>query len=102
MAPRGRPFAWHRPQRRLISQLWLRPLSKPSRGKCEGRKALSEVNPTAVALAKRLHRASPKTCERMSLRRISAALQEAGHVNEYGRPFNPNSIKSMVERKAAR
>ena len=38
----------------------------------------------------------------MSLRRISAALEAAGHVNEYGRPFNPNSIKSMVERKAAR
>ena len=60
------------------------------------------MNPEAVALAKRLHRASPKTGERMSLRRISAALQEAGHVNEYGRPFNPNSIKSMLERKAAR
>ena len=65
-------------------------------------RAHSEVNPTAVALAKRLHRANPKTGERMSLRRISAALQEAGHVNEHGRPFNPNSIKSMVERKAAR
>ena len=59
------------------------------------------MNPAAVILAKRLHRASPKTGERMSLRRISAALEEAGHVNQYGRPFNPNSIKSMVERKAA-
>ena len=75
---------------------------RKERGKCEGRKAHSEVNPTAVTLAKRLHCASPKTGERMSLRRISAALEEAGHVNEYGRPFNPNSIKSMVERKATR
>ena len=55
-----------------------------------------------MTLAKRLHRASPKTGERMSLRKISATLEEAGHVNEYGRPINPNSIKSMVERKAAR
>ena len=74
---------------------------RKKRGKCEGRKAHVELNPAAVALAKRLHRARPKTGERMSLRRISAALEEAGHVNEYGRPFNPNSIKSMLERKAA-
>jgi hypothetical protein len=51
-----------------------------------------------VALAKRLHRASPKTGERMSLRRISAELKAVGHVNAHGREFNPNSIKSMVER----
>ena len=72
------------------------------RGKCEGRKAHCEVKPEAVALAKQLRRANPKTGERSSLRDISAALQVAGYVNEYGRPFNPNSIKSMVERKAAR
>ena len=30
------------------------------RGKCEGRKAHVELNPQAVALAKRLHRASPR------------------------------------------
>jgi DNA invertase Pin-like site-specific DNA recombinase len=69
-----------------------------ARGKCEGRKAHAELNPQAVALAKCLHRASPKTGERMSLRRISAELKAAGHLNERGREFNPNSIKSMVER----
>ena len=42
--------------------------------------------------------ASPKTGERMSLRRISAELKAAGYLNEHGREFNPNSIKSMVER----
>ena len=71
---------------------------RKKRGKCEGRKAHVELNPDAVALAKRLHRASPKTGERMSLRRISAELKAAGYVNEHGREFNPNSIKSMVER----
>ena len=28
---------------------------------------------------------------------ISAMLAEAGHLNEHGRPFNPRSIKAMVE-----
>ncbi len=68
-----------------------------ARGKCEGRKAHAELNPEAVALAKRLRRASPKTGERMSLRRIGAELKAAGYVNAHGREFNPNSIKSMVE-----
>ena len=67
-----------------------------------GRKAHSERNPEVVAIAKRLRWSSPKSGERMSLRRISAALEAAGHVNEHGRPFNPKSIKSMVERKPAR
>ena len=34
---------------------------------------------------------------RRSLRDISAPLVEAGHLNEHGRPFNPRSIKAMVE-----
>ena len=33
----------------------------------------------------------------MSLRKISGTLQEAGHLNERGRPFNRRSIKAMVE-----
>jgi DNA invertase Pin-like site-specific DNA recombinase len=65
-------------------------------GKCEGRKSLAEANPEAVALAKRLRRASPKTGERRSLRRISAELAAAGHLNRLGAPFNPRSIQSMI------
>ena len=84
---------------RLVAKLkGARDRVRKKRGKCEGRKAHVELNPEAVALAKRLHRASPKTGERMSLRRISAELKAAGYVNEHGREFNPNSIKSMVER----
>ena len=30
------------------------------------------------------------------LRRISAELKAAGYLNERGREFNPNSIKSMI------
>ena len=67
------------------------------KGKCEGRKSHAEKRPGAVALAKKLHRASPKTGKRTSLRKISAALAEAGHLNERGHPFNQRSIKVMVE-----
>ena len=45
-------------------------------------------------LAKRLHRASPKTGKRMSLRKIAAALAEAGQLNERGQPFNPKEAST--------
>jgi DNA invertase Pin-like site-specific DNA recombinase len=65
--------------------------------KVEGRKALHEINPEAVLLAKKLRRASPKTGERRSLRKIAAMLAGAGHLNERGAEFNHISIKRMVE-----
>jgi hypothetical protein len=37
----------------------------------------------------------PKTCERLSLRKIGAKLEEAGHLNERGQPFNPKSVRAM-------
>ena len=70
---------------------------RQEKGKCEGRKPHSKLRPDAVALAKRLHRASRKTGKRMSLRKIAAALSEAGHLNEHGQQFNPKSIVAMVE-----
>ena len=35
--------------------------------------------------------------ERKSLRKISEELQAAGFLNERGKPYNPNSIKVMLE-----
>jgi hypothetical protein len=55
---------------------------RQEKGKCEGRKPHVELRPEAVILAKRLHRASPKTGKRMSLRKIAAALTEAGHLTK--------------------
>jgi DNA invertase Pin-like site-specific DNA recombinase len=80
-------------------------------GKCEGRKSFAEMAAAdlkrgnsglanAIAMAKRLHRSSPKTGERRSLRKIAKALKDAGHINAHGREFNPASIKAMVEGKA--
>ena len=85
------------------------------RGRCEGRQPLWQTYPEAVLMAKRLHRANPKTGERMSLRKIAAELAAAGHVNvsQYrnrgngsghadreageGRPFNPATIRAMIQ-----
>jgi hypothetical protein len=83
---------------RLVHKLrHARERQRKERGKCEGRKAHSELRPEVVAEAKRLRRASPKTGERLSYRQISARPEEAGFLNERGRPFNPKSIKAMVD-----
>jgi hypothetical protein len=83
---------------RLVSKLKSTRDRKRTTGvKVEGRKALSETNPEAVKLAKRLRRASPKNGERMSLRRISQRLADAGHLNERGQPYSAKSVKAMVD-----
>lgn len=61
----------------------------------EGRKP---VPADAVTLAKRLHRKSPKTGKRRSLRQIAEGLAEAGHTAPSGKAYNPNSVKRMLER----
>jgi len=65
--------------------------------KVEGRKSHAELRPEVVALVKRLHRASPETGKRRSLREIAAELTKAGYLNEKGRPYAPQSIKVMIE-----
>ena len=83
---------------RLVHKLrHARERQRRERGKCEGRKAHAELHPDVVALAKKLRRASPKTGERLSYRKISAQLKTSGFVNERGQPYNPKSIKAMVD-----
>jgi len=65
--------------------------------KVGGRKSHAELWPGAVVLAKRLRRANPKTGDRLSFREISKRLKDAGHVNERGQPFNPQSVRAMLE-----
>ena len=68
---------------RLVHKLrHARERQRKERGKCEGRKAHSELHPDVVAEAKRLRGASPKTGERLSFRKISARLAEAGFLSE--------------------
>jgi len=74
-------------------------------GKAEGRKHRierlgaddAEKFAEAVAMAKRLRRASPKTGERRSLREIAAELEAAGHLNERGARYSPTSVKRMLD-----
>jgi hypothetical protein len=66
-------------------------------GKCEGRKAHSELRPEMVALVRRLRRRKPKGGT-MSLRRIAGELAAAGYVNERGLPFAAKSVRSMLTR----
>ena len=61
---------------------------KRANGKVEGRKSHLEARPEVVAEAKRLHRASPKTGERRSLRKIAAELAALGHLNVNGQPYD--------------
>jgi DNA invertase Pin-like site-specific DNA recombinase len=95
---------------RLVAKLrHARERIRNERGKCEGRKTrieravrendseLVKALREAREMAKRLRRASPKTGERRSLRKISAELAAAGYLNERAQPFNPNSIKLMLE-----
>jgi hypothetical protein len=56
--------------------------------KVEGRKSIAEQRPETVELARRLARARPKGGKR-SLREISAALAEAGHTTNTGKPYAP-------------
>jgi DNA invertase Pin-like site-specific DNA recombinase len=87
---------------RLVKKLKAaRDRKRATGAKVEGRKSHAERDAKhgtdIVGLAKRLRRANPKTGKRRSLRQISAELAAAGHLNERGRPFNPNSIKAMLE-----
>ena len=65
--------------------------------KVEGRKGISETHPEAVALAKKLHRANPRTGEHMSLRKIAAKLADAGLLTGKGQPFSVKVVMTMVE-----
>ena len=68
-----------------------------AKGKCEGRKSHAEKRPEVVAEARRLRRANPTTGERRSLQ--SRELAAKGYFNERGQPFNPKSVRAMIERK---
>ena len=59
-----------------------------------GQRPHTKLRPAVVAEAKRLRAVERDNGRRMSLRKISAALAAAGHVNERGQPFNVKSVRS--------
>ena len=79
---------------RLVHKLAAaRARKKALTGRCGGRKPLAELRPEVVALAREMHR------QRMSLRKISAALAEQGHVTGGGRPYTANAVQTMLRRE---
>lgn len=80
---------------RLVAKLRkARERVKAKTGKCEGRKALAETNPEAVAMAQSLRR--KRKGKPLSLRAISAEMAAHGLLNERGKPFNPKSVMVML------
>jgi DNA invertase Pin-like site-specific DNA recombinase len=85
-------------RKRLVKKLrGARERKQFEQGKCEGRKSHAELRPDVVREAKRLHRASPLNGERRSLRKIAEELAAMGYTNERGQPFNPKSVKAMID-----
>ena len=64
--------------------------------KVGGRKSHAEQWPEVVAEARLLRRADGKAGG-LSYREISARLKDAGYCNERGEPFNPQSVRAMIE-----
>jgi DNA invertase Pin-like site-specific DNA recombinase len=78
---------------RLVAKLKAaRDRKRKATGKCGGRKPLAELRPEVVALARGLHG------QRMSLRKISAALAEQGHRTGGGKPYSPNAVMAMLRK----
>lgn len=76
---------------RLVKKLSAaRARKRASGGYAGGQKPHAKLRPEVVALAKKLKRGR-------SLRSISAALAEAGHVNVNGRPYAAQSVKAMLK-----
>ena len=59
-------------------------------GKGSGRKSYAEARPDVVALAKELHG------QGVSLRKISAALAERGHLTSGGKPYVASAVQAML------
>jgi DNA invertase Pin-like site-specific DNA recombinase len=63
---------------------------KADKGKCEGRRSYSEARPEVVEMAKQM------SAQRMSLRKISAALAEQGHLTSGGKPYVASAVQAML------
>ena len=84
---------------RLVAKLKCARDRKRATGvKVEGRKSIAELNPGAVALAKRLHR-YPINGKRRSLREVAAELAIHGHTTRTGQPYGAAAIARMIESK---
>ena len=78
---------------RLVAKLKAaRDRKRATGAKVEGRKSYSEARPETVALARQLA-AQPH----MSLRKVAAALADAGHLTAASKPFSHTSVEAMLK-----
>ncbi|HZH52728.1 MAG TPA: recombinase family protein [Microvirga sp.] len=82
---------------RLIHKLKAaRDRKRATGAKVEGRKSFRELDPSMVALAKKLHR-YPVNGKRRSLRAVAQELAQVGYLDSKGKAFSAQSIKNMIE-----
>lgn len=86
-------FAEYEKERLVAKLRHARERKRAAGVKVEGRKSLSETNPEAVALAKRLARGNRK--DRLSLREVGARLALEGHTATSGRPYSSSVVARM-------
>ena len=85
-------------KKRLVKKLRAARERKRATGvKVEGRPSYADQHPGARELAKRLRRASPKTGERRSLRKIAKMLAEEGYTTSKGKPLSPTMVRDLVK-----
>ncbi len=66
-------------------------------GKCEGRKAYSEIAPDIIRQIKRLRR-KPKGQKPMPFNQIADKLNETGFVTASGKSFTGNNVSTIFHR----
>lgn len=64
--------------------------------RCEGRKGYADTRPELVRAARRLHRRSPVTGQRRSLREIATELVRLGFANGRGQPFAAAQVRRLL------
>jgi DNA invertase Pin-like site-specific DNA recombinase len=83
---------------RLVGKLAAaRKRKREADGKCEGRKSLSETNPTLLKRAKALRRKDRTSGKRRTYYRIAKMLADEGFRNSNGNPYDKNQIKKLCE-----
>ncbi len=70
---------------------------RQEKGKCEGRKKLSESNPDLLRAVLRLHRKSPKA-PRRTYKEISRMLNDEGFTTSRGTPITPNYVSVILHK----
>jgi len=68
-------------------------------GRCGGLPGFAVERPATVREAKRLRRRNPATGHVRSLREISKALADLGHLNGKGKPYGAQSVADMLATK---